>query len=169
MTRTWANQWDDPPHLDNRLSVILLISFSNFCYKLSIFGNFILQNIEVDLYTETLKLALFWLQNGGRLIHRFHLYTGKCGITIPNDTKKATKLGMKVYRGKQCFNTQFAHMSSVCPHSLSQSWSPNSADASFLEQQLSCHSSISKSHPSQFNFHWAKHLHSRKFECCYLH
>ena len=37
-------------------------------------------------------------------------------ITIPNNTKKATKLGMKVFRDKQCFNTQFAHMSSVfCP------------------------------------------------------
>ena len=39
-------------------------------------------------------------------------------ITIPNDTRKATKLGMKVLRDKQCFNTQFAHMSSVfCPDS----------------------------------------------------
>ena len=37
-------------------------------------------------------------------------------ITIPNDTKKATKLGMIVFRDKQCFNTQFAYMSSVfCP------------------------------------------------------
>ena len=37
-------------------------------------------------------------------------------ITIPNDTKKATKLGMIVFKDKQCFNTQFAHMSSVfCP------------------------------------------------------
>ena len=37
-------------------------------------------------------------------------------ITIPNDTRKATKLGMKVLRDKQCFNTQFAHMSSIfCP------------------------------------------------------
>ena len=37
-------------------------------------------------------------------------------ITIPNDTKKATKLGMIVFRDKECFNTQFAHMSSVsCP------------------------------------------------------
>ena len=38
-------------------------------------------------------------------------------ITIPNDTRKATKLGIKVLvRDKQCFNTQFAHMSSVlCP------------------------------------------------------
>ena len=34
-------------------------------------------------------------------------------ITIPNDTKKATKLGMIVFGDKQCFNTQFAHMSSV--------------------------------------------------------
>ena len=31
------------------------------------------------MYTETLKLALFWLQNGGRLIHRFNLYTEKYG------------------------------------------------------------------------------------------
>ena len=34
-------------------------------------------------------------------------------ITIPNDTKKTTKLGMKVVSYKQSFNTQFAHMSSV--------------------------------------------------------
>ena len=34
-------------------------------------------------------------------------------ITIANDTKKATKLEMKVFRDKQCFNTQFAHMSNV--------------------------------------------------------
>ena len=34
-------------------------------------------------------------------------------ITTANDTKKATKLGMKVCRDKQCFNTQFPHMSSV--------------------------------------------------------
>ena len=41
---------------------------------------------------------------------------GMQDITTANDTKKATKLGMKVFRGKQCFNTQFAHMSSVfCP------------------------------------------------------
>ena len=37
-------------------------------------------------------------------------------ISIPNDTKKAVELGMEVYRDKQCFNTQFAQMSSVfCP------------------------------------------------------
>ena len=34
-------------------------------------------------------------------------------ITIPNNTRKATKLGMKVLRDKQCFSGQFAHMSSV--------------------------------------------------------
>ena len=37
-------------------------------------------------------------------------------ITIPNGTKKATNLGMKGSREKQCFKTQFAHTSSVfCP------------------------------------------------------
>ena len=41
---------------------------------------------------------------------------------IPNNTKEAMKLGVKVFRGKQCFNRQFANMSSVfCPCSLSQS------------------------------------------------
>ena len=34
-------------------------------------------------------------------------------ITTANDIKKAKKLGMKVFRDKQCFNTKFAHMSSV--------------------------------------------------------
>ena len=34
-------------------------------------------------------------------------------ITTTNDTKKTTKLGVKIFRDKQCFNTQFAHMSSV--------------------------------------------------------
>ena len=34
-------------------------------------------------------------------------------ITIPNGTKRAMKLGMIVFGDKQCFNTQFAHMSSV--------------------------------------------------------
>ena len=37
----------------------------------------------------------------------------KQDITVANGTKKATKLRMKVFRDKQCFNTQFAHMSSV--------------------------------------------------------
>ena len=41
---------------------------------------------------------------------------------IPNNTKKATKTEMKVFRGKQCFNIKFTHMSSIfCPQSLSQS------------------------------------------------
>ena len=34
-------------------------------------------------------------------------------IAISNNTKKATKLEMNVFRDKQCFNTQFVHMSSV--------------------------------------------------------
>ena len=34
-------------------------------------------------------------------------------ITIPNGTKEALNLQMKVSREKRCFNTQFAHMSSV--------------------------------------------------------
>ena len=85
-------------------------------------------------------------------------------IIIPNDTKKAKKIGMKVFRDKQCFNMQF------CLHvECLLSWSPSFADASLLKQQLSFHGSISKSHPSQFNFHWAKHLHSRKFECRYIY
>ena len=42
-------------------------------------------------------------------------------ITIPNDTKEATKLRMKGFRDKQCLNTQFAHMSSVfCPDRQAQ-------------------------------------------------
>ena len=69
-------------------------------------------------------------------------------ITIPNDTKKAEKLEMKVFRDKQCFNTQFAHMSSV--------FSPDCQASLMLlslnNLQLSFHSSISKSHPSQLNF-----------------
>ena len=35
------------------------------------------------------------------------------GNAIPNNTKKATKLGMKVFKGKQSFNIQFANMSSA--------------------------------------------------------
>ena len=54
-------------------------------------------------------------------------------ITIPNDTRKAMKLGMKVLRDKQCFNTQFAHMSSVFCPDRQASLMP------LLEQQLSFH------------------------------
>ena len=64
-------------------------------------------------------------------------------ITIPNNTKKATKLGMKVFRDKQCFNTQFAHMSSaVCP----------GRQAPLMAVSLN-QGSISKSHQSRLNFH----------------
>ena len=37
-------------------------------------------------------------------------------IRIPNDSKKATKLGIKFFSDKQSFNTQFAYISNVfCP------------------------------------------------------
>ena len=78
---------------------------------------------------------------------------------IPNYTKKLRKQEWKLSEVNNVFNIQYAHMSSVfCSQSLSQSWPPSSADASRLERQLSLHGSISKSHPSQLNFHWAKRL-----------
>ena len=59
-------------------------------------------------------------------------------ITIPNNTKKATKFGMIIFRDNQYFNTQFAHMSSVfCPN----------RQASLMPL------SLNKFHPSQLNFH----------------
>ena len=63
---------------------------------------------------------------------------------ITSNTKKATRLGIKVSGGKQCLNTQFANISSFfCPHSLSQFWSPRSAGASLLDTiKLSFHGSI---------------------------
>ena len=85
-------------------------------------------------------------------------------ITIANNTKKATKLRMKIFRDKQCFNTKFAHMSSV--------FSPAPRQASLMPVSLNnnCPSTVpySKSHPSQLNFHWPKRLHSKKFECHFL-
>ena len=46
-------------------------------------------------------------------------------IIIPNDTKKATKLRRIVFKDKQCFNIQFAHMSSVfCPDRQASLHSP---------------------------------------------
>ena len=85
-------------------------------------------------------------------------------ITTANDTaKKATKIGIKVFRDKQCFNTQFAHMSSVfCPD--------HQASPMRLSLSNNCPSTapLIESHPSQLNFHWAKRFHSRKFECHYL-
>ena len=68
--------------------------------------------------------------------------------------KKSYEIRLKVFRRTQCFYTQFAHMFSVFfPHSLSQSRSPSSADASLLEKQQSFYGSVSKSHPGQLNFH----------------
>ena len=74
-------------------------------------------------------------------------------ITIANDTKKVTKLGMKVFRDKQCFNTQFAHMYSVfspdsqaspmlfsvnnnCP-SMAPIQSPIQVNSTSIEQNIS--------------------------------
>ena len=55
---------------------VFLGFFPNFCYKRSIFGIFILQNIEIDLYTETLKLALFLAAKWGvDLIYTVSTYT----------------------------------------------------------------------------------------------
>ena len=80
-------------------------------------------------------------------------------ITIPNGTKKTTNLGMKVSREKQCFNTQFAHMSSVfCPDRqvllMPLSWSSNcpstapfqssiQVNSSSIEQNVSIQKSLS--------------------------
>ena len=74
-------------------------------------------------------------------------------ITVFNGTKKAANLGMKVSREKQCFNTQFAHMSSVfCPDRqvllMLLSWGNNcpstapfqsliQVNSSFIEQSVS--------------------------------
>ena len=70
------------------------------------------------------------------------------GITIPNDTKKASKLGMKVSRSreKQCFNTQFAHMSSVfCPDRqvllMLLSWSNNCPSTTPFQSPIQVNSS----------------------------
>ena len=69
-------------------------------------------------------------------------------ITIPNDTEKATKLGMKVSRSreKQCFNTQFAYMSSVfCPDRLVLlmllSWSNNCPSTAPFQNSIQVNSS----------------------------
>ena len=75
-------------------------------------------------------------------------------MTTPNDTNKATKLGMKVFRDKQYFNnTQFAHVSSVfCPDrqtpliplslnnncpSTAPFQSPIQVNSTFIEQNVS--------------------------------
>ena len=65
-------------------------------------------------------------------------------ITAANDTKKATKLGIKVFRDKQCFNTQFSHMSSV--------FSPDrQASLMFLSLNNNCPSTVPFQSPIQAN------------------
>ena len=58
-------------------------------------------------------------------------------IVIPNDTKEATKLGMIVFRDKQCFNTHLL----TCPVTAVSVFCPDRQASpmalSLLEQQLS--------------------------------
>ena len=69
-------------------------------------------------------------------------------ITISNDTKKATKLGMEVFRNKQCFNTQFAHMSSVfSPQHPLMALSLNNNCSSTAPFQSSIQVQLSKTSP----------------------
>ena len=55
-----------------------------FCYKFRTFAefwNFCLAKYRGRLIHGYSKTCIFWLKNrGGRLIHRFDLYTGKYGI-----------------------------------------------------------------------------------------
>ena len=66
-------------------------------------------------------------------------------ITIANDITKAKKLGIKVFRDNwQCFNTQFAHMSSV--------FSPDrQASLMLLSLNNSCPSAAPFQSPIQVN------------------
>ena len=64
-------------------------------------------------------------------------------ITTANDTKKATKLGMKVFRDKQYFNTQFSHMSSV--------FSPDRQASLMLLSLNNCPSTAPLQSPIQVN------------------
>ena len=67
---------------------------------------------------------------------------------------KATKLGMKVFRDKQCFNTQFAHMSSVfCPDRQ-----PPLMLLSLNNNRPSKAPFQSPIQVNQLNFHYAKRL-----------
>ena len=100
-------------------------------------------------------------------------------ITIPNDTTKATRLGMKVFRDKQCFNTQFAHMSSVfCPDgqallmplslnnncpSTAPFQSPNQVNSTSIEQNVFIQEylnvAISNKNDCDFQHSDGKHMH----------
>ena len=84
-------------------------------------------------------------------------------ITTANDTKKATKLGMKVCRDKRFFNTQFAHMSSV--------FSPDrQALLMLLSLNNNCPSTAPFQSPMQVNSTSIEQNVSiqKKFECHYL-
>ena len=67
------------------LGVLLAWFFVTSLELLQSFGIFFLQNAEVDLYTDILELAIFWLKNRGstytqvRLIHRKIRYANQYG------------------------------------------------------------------------------------------
>ena len=87
---------------------------------------------------------------------------------IPNNTKKATKLGMKAFRGIQCFNIQFASMSPALTAFLNPDRQapliPISLNKSCpYTAPFQCPIQVSSTHLSK-----QKHPHSRKFECRYL-
>ena len=74
---------------------------------------------------------------------------------IPNNTKKATKTGMKVLKGKQYFNTQFT--TCPVPSALEAFLNPVRQaplmHASLLEEQPPFHGSTSNSHPTKLKLH----------------
>ena len=93
-------------------------------------------------------------------------------ITIPNGTKKATSFGMKVSREKQCFNTQFAHMSRVfCPDRqvllMLLSWSNNCPSTAPFQSPIQVNSSSIEQNVSiQKNLSVALYLEN---DCDFLH
>ena len=73
---------------------------------------------------------------------------------IPNNTNKATKLGMKVFRAKQCFS--LTHNLLTCPVSsaLTAFFNPD-CQALLMPFSLNdyCSRLHFKVHPSRLNFH----------------
>ena len=117
-----------------------------------------------------------------RVISRFAEFTDDIlrmhGITIPSDTMKAMKLVVKVSTDKQCFNTQFAHMSSVfcrdrqaslMPLSLNNNYpstapiqSPIQVNSNSIEQNVSIeenlNAAISLKNDCDFQHYNSKHM-----------
>ena len=85
-------------------------------------------------------------------------------VAVFNGTKKAANLGMKVSREKQCFNTQFAHMSSVfCPDRqvllMLLSWGNNCPSTASFQSPIQVNSSSIEQNVS---------IQKKKFECRFL-